>query len=617
MSSFPKFRSPSLITGLILCCAIVFFRFVYPPIAILSWDVFGYYLYLPAQFIYHDLKINDFSWINTIMEKYQPTETLYQLYRVQEVNWVIKESIGLAVLNAPAFFISHLFAGISGYPTDGFSLPYQYGFAISGLVYACIGVLMFRKILLEFFDERITTLLLILIVLGTNHFQLTAFDGMLSHNYTFTLYAFILWFTVRWHQSPKAGYAAGLGLSLGLAVLCRPSELVALFIPLLWGVYDRESLQIKWNQVKKHWTHILVLIFMAFLGGLPQMAYWKYVTGDWIYYTYQNPGEGLDLLAPYTWKFLFSFRKGWFIYTPLMIFAVIGFYQLYRRQKAAFFSILIYSLLNIWVISSWTAWWYGGGSYSQRAMLPSYILMALPLGYFIENLRKQQRIVLWPGAAILIFLLLLNLFQTWQWAHGVIDRTRMTKAYYFAVFGKTRVSQEDKKLLMIDKLAPEVIPEDKSGLRYKKLFYDGFESPGQSGQALSDTAFAGKHSLRMTSDAAFAGGFTIPYHDITRKEYAWIRVSIRVFPLQALEEPSASLVASFEHKGGVYKYQAESIGKEKYNVVPGQWNLVSFDYLTPDIRSEEDQLKVYFWLQGKNPILIDDFIVEAWEPVVN
>ncbi|MBK7175433.1 MAG: hypothetical protein IPH84_19945 [Bacteroidales bacterium] len=615
MTTKQLLKSPSLITGLILCCGIVFFRFVYPPVAILSWDVFGYYLYLPAQFIYHDLKINDLSWVNMIMEKYQPTETLYQLYKVQEVNWVIKESIGLAVLNAPAFFLAHLYAMVSGFATDGFSLPYQYGFAISGLVYACLGVFMFRKVLLEFFNEITSSILLILIVLGTNHFQLTAFDGMLSHNYTFTLYAFILWFTIRWHQEPKMWYAAGLGLSIGLAILCRPSELVCIIIPLFWKIYDLESLRNKWNQVILHWKHLLILIFMVFIGGLPQLAYWKYLTGDWIYYTYQNPGEGLDLLAPYTWKFLFSFRKGWFIYTPIMIFAIIGMIGLNKRQKAAFFPVLIYFLINLWVVSSWTAWWYGGGSYSQRAMLPAYVLLALPLGYFMQWLWKQKAFIRWTGVGMISLLLLLNLFQTWQWAHGIIDRTRMTKAYYFATFGKTQATPEDRKLLMIDKLAPEIIPDDKSGLRYKKLFSDDFENAQQQGLTMSDTAFSGKYSLRMTTASPFAGGFTIPYQEITQQDYAWIRVSIRVFPIQPLEEPSASLVASFEHQGGVYKYQAESIGKTEYKVLTGQWNLVSFDYLTPDIRSKEDLLKVYFWLQGKNPMLIDDFTVEAWEPI--
>jgi len=59
-----------------------------------------------------------------------------------------KESMGLAVLNARAFFIAHILSTILGYPADGFSIPYQYAFAISGLIYADIGIFMLRRILL-------------------------------------------------------------------------------------------------------------------------------------------------------------------------------------------------------------------------------------------------------------------------------------------------------------------------------------------------------------------------------------------------------------------------------------------------------------------------------------
>jgi hypothetical protein len=587
---------------------------VYPPVNILSWDIFGYYLYLPAQFIYHDLKLHDLNWVNFLVEKYKTTETLYQLYPINGTHWVIKESIGLAVLNSPAFFVAHWISPLLGFSADGFSLPYQYAFAISGLLFACLGVFMMRKILLEYFNDRLSSLLLLILVIGTNYFQQTAFEGFLTHNYIFTIYTFIIWFTIRWHASPKAWYAAGLGFSLGLAVLCRPTEMVAILIPFLWGIYNKISLDEKWQVIRRNWTHLLILAAAMFAGGFPQMLYWKIVTGHWIYYTYQNPGEGLDLWAPYTIKFLFSFRKGWFIYTPVMVFALIGFYSLLRHKRELMLAFTVYFLINLWVISSWTAWWYGGGSYSQRAMLPSYVIMALPLGYLLQDLRKKSQLLRSAIFTIMVSLVLLNIFQTWQWVHGIIDRTRMTRAYYFAIFGKTKVNAEDRKLLLIDKLAPEIIPEDKSGLEYRRLFFEDYENMPPGDPYTSDTSYAGKQSRRVTPTSPFAGGFEIPYNSLTDKEYAWIRASLRIFPLSSMEESPASLVATFEHKGEAYHYRAESLVKPEYQVIPGKWNYVQLDYLTPDIRSERDKLKVYFWLQGKSDVLIDDLKVEMWEP---
>ncbi len=611
-----NFRSVSFQVCFFLSIAIIFFRFFYPPVNTLSWDVFGYYLYLPAGFIYHDISLHDLGWVNAIVEKYHSTGTLYQLYQVPPDSWVIKESIGMAVLNAPAFFTAHQYSILSGYPADGFSLPYQYSFAISGLIYACIGVFMLRKILLEYFDETTSSVVLVLIVAGTNYFQLTAFEGMLSHNYVFTIYTFIIWFTIRWHKEPKRSYAAWLGLSMGLAILCRPSEMVCILIPLLWGIYNRDSLVQKWKMIIRKWDHLVILAAMMFLAGLPQLIYWKVITGHWIYYTYNNPGEGFDFLKPYILPVLFSFRKGWLIYTPLMAFAIAGLYFLYRKQRPVFVATVVYLILNLWIVGSWTAWTYGGGSFSQRGLLSSYVILALPLGYLVDAMRRWKMPSRSAAYSILFLLVLLNIFQTWQWVSGIIDRTRMSRAYYFAVFGKTTVSPADRELLMIDRFADDIIPVNKKGLVYKQLFLNEYESPGNYEKPdLSDTAFSGNHSLLVVPSKPFAAGYEIAYNDLTKKEYAWLRISIMVYPLTPVKDNPASLVASFEHKGGAYKYVAESITKEKYAVKPFQWSKVSFDYLTPEVRSTDDILKVYFWLQGQSLMLIDDFRVEMWEPV--
>ena len=613
MHSSQQFKSPSFLIFLLLSITIVFFRFVYPPVNILSWDVFGYYLYLPARFIYHDAGLHDLSWVNALVEKYQSTGSLYQLYGLPGGANVIKYSMGLAFLNAPAFFIAHGLSGWLGYAPDGFSLPYQYAFAISGLVYSVTGVFMMRKILLHFFSEKISILVLVLIVAGTNYFQLTAFDGMLSHNYVFTLYTFLVWYTIRWHEEPKTRYAMLLGLFMGLAVLSRPSELVCVLLPLLWGIYNRDSLPEKWKLIRRHWEQLLLAAGMFVLAGLPQMIYWKSITGHWIYYSYNNPGEGFDFGSPYILQVLFSFRKGWFIYTPLMAFAVIGFYRLHRAGRAVFPAIFIYFLLNLWVVSSWTCWWYAGGSYSQRALLSSYVLLAIPMGYLVKWLETRPFSQKAPVYSLLFFLLLLNIFQTWQWAHGIIDTTRMSRAYYCAIFGKTNVNPADRKLLLVDRSVEyDSVPGEKN-FNSRVLAFLDYEKQSPENMA-KDTSFSGNHSLKLEPTFPYAAGVEIPFEQLTRKDYAWIKVSLKVYPLLPLKDNPASIVATFEHKWQPYQYKSESLVQARYSLKTGEWNKVNMVYLTPEVRSVKDKLKVYFWLQGQSPILIDDFLVEILEP---
>lgn len=607
--------SPSAWVSMLLIGGIVFFRFVYPPLNILTWDVFGYYLYLPATFIYNDLRLEDLSWVKALVDKYQSTGTLYQLYQVQDSFWVIKEGIGLAVLNAPAFFISHLYCLLTGLPADGFSLPYQYGFAISGLAYAFIGVFMLRKILMEFFDDTLTSILLFLVVAGTNYFQMTAFEGFLTHNYLFTLYTFIIWFSLKWHREKKSRQAIGLGLSMGLAVAVRPSELVCILIPLLWGIYNKETLIRKWQLIKKHWPHLLILVVSVFLGGLPQMAYWKYVTGHWIYYTYQNPGEGLDLWAPYTLQFLFSFRKGWFIYTPLVVFAIAGHYALLRKNRELFVSFVLYFGINLWIISSWTAWWYGGGSYSQRAMLSSYVLLSIPLGYFLEWVRSSSKPLKITFSVIFSLIVLLNIFQTWQWATGILDRTRMTKAYYFATFLKTSATQADRKLLLIERPtdANEKLSNETEYRKRTALLLD-FEVNSEPTFSLSsDTVFEGKSSLKLTKENPFSPALEMPFSEITSKDHAWIRLSAMVYPTVKPSQSKASMVVTFTHKGENYSYKALNILLKEFDMKSGKWNPMQLDYLTPEVRSVDDKMKAYFWLEGEDPVFIDNLKFEIFD----
>jgi hypothetical protein len=615
MINFPLAKiSPSRWICFLLIAGIVFFRFVYPPINILSWDVFGYYLYLPATFIYHDLRLTDISWVNQRIDQYQTTSTLYQASAMPAGGWVMKYSMGMAILNAPAFFIAHIFSLVAGYKADGFSLPYQYGWAISGLVYASVGILMLRKILLEFFDEKVSSILLVLVVLATNYFQLTAFDGYLSHNYLFTLYTFIVWFTLLWHREAKWQYALGLGIAMGLAALVRPSELVCVFIPLLWGISNPANLRYKLQLIRKNYLHVILLGLAAFIAGGPQLLYWKYSTGHWLYYSYNNAGEGFDFGRPYLKEVLFSFRKGWLVYTPVMLLALTGFISLFKKNRPLFYTILVYFLVNLFVVSSWTCWWYAGGSYSQRALLSSYVLLAIPMGYLVKEAFSWSKPFRFTIFTVIGLLLLLNIFQTWQWAHGILDRTRMTKAYYMATFGKTSVSEADRKLLLIERPtdAIESLKNEADYTRRTAALFE-FEQQQQGMLYSADTVFGGKYSLRMDETHPYSQGFEMPYSQITQKDHAWLRAEVEVYPLVPVQENMGSMVITFQHNGEVYNYRAVSIASPAFHMKPGQWNKLRMDYLTPEVRSEDDVVKVYFWLQGKTPVYIDNLKIDIFE----
>ncbi len=544
-----------------------------------------------------------------LIDKYESTATLYQAVNLPNGNWVIKYTMGTAILYAPFFFIGHLLATPLGYPADGLSLPYQYIIALGGLMYAVIGLLYLRKVLLHFFHETITALLIILIVLGTNYFQLIAFDGtLLSHNFLFTLYAILIWYTIRWHKQPQIKYAAIIGIVCGLIILIRPLEVICILIPVLWNIKDKKSLKKKLSLMNRHLVHVVLVILLIFIVGIPQLIYWKLITGQYLFYSYTNPGEGFNFLAPYTLNFLFSFRKGWFIYTPVMIFSMIGFYYLYKTNKHIFYTIFIFFLVSLWAISSWSCWWYAGGSFSSRALVPAYPLLAIPMGYFINHLTKKRNVIVFLVGGVGLFFVLLNLFQTWQFEHGILSKERMTRQYYFAIFGKTSVTEDDKKLLLVERStgAIEFIKNEKD-YKHSRICYYSFEEGGTTNLI----SRSGKGSLRLNSAVPFSPGLDIKFNELTQNDHAWIRATVYVYIPHGHQGELPSLVVTFHHKNKTYKYRAVKLDRATLSY--GSWNKITMDYLTPEVRSKDDNMKVYVWYKGKENIYIDDFVVEVFD----
>ncbi len=413
--------------------------------AVLSWDVTGYYFYLPAGLIYKDFRKLEFK--DSIMQKYNPSSSFYQAFQLENGDWLLQYPIGLSVLYSPGFAIGHLGAKIGGYPPDGFSKPYQFGIWIWSLLIAFLGLLLLRKFLLSYFSDKAVALTLLVLTLATNYMNYVAIDGAMAHNYAFTLYAAILFFTKKWYDHPSFKGSIIIGLLVGLAALVRPTDIVIAIVPLAFGVASLKMIPNTFSFLLKHWSKLLFAVLVMVMIGSIQFVYWKIYSGEWVYYTYKE--YGFYWTRPYLKECLISFRKGWLVYTPVMIFALIGFIFLYKKWRPLFWFSLAFFVVNTYIIFSWDIWWYGG-SFGQRAMVESYAILALPLAAFNESLIKSfWKIVIIP---VFLFCTWLNLLQTYQLHsdNGGMDPEFMTEAYYWRIFGRTSVNNTDRKLLDTD-----------------------------------------------------------------------------------------------------------------------------------------------------------------------
>lgn len=392
---------------------------------IIVWDVISYYSYLPATFIEKDLSLD---FVDKDKNKYGGH---YWPHKTEENRNVIKMTMGMSFLYAPFFFIGHGSAHVLGYETDGFSNPYRFALILASLVYLLIGLFYARKVLRLFFDEKITAYTLLFIGLGTNLYFYSAFANAMPHLYNFTLFSMFVYYSIKWHYNQAWKYSLFMGLLLGIITLIRPTNSIIILFFLLYNIHNIESFKAKMRLYFKNFGQLLFIPAGVLLFILPQLFYWNYATGHWVYYSYQD--ESFFFANPQIYDGLFSFRKGWFVYTPIMFFAFFSIPVLYRKAKSLFMPVMVFSVVNIYFIFSWWCWWYGG-SFGQRPMIDSYIILAFPLAVFISRILKGKKLIRIVAFILLFWFLFLNLFQSQQYRYRSIHWDAMTKDAYFGNF---------------------------------------------------------------------------------------------------------------------------------------------------------------------------------------
>ncbi|OFX85750.1 MAG: hypothetical protein A2W99_05755 [Bacteroidetes bacterium GWF2_33_16] len=405
---------------------------------VINNDTVSYYSYLPATFIYKDLRFNFVDSLPLDFEGRIWFQTVDNSSRVQ------KMTMGLSVLYAPFFFIAHTIAQIGDYEANGYSSIYGMFLCLAGLFYGLLGLFVLSKVLFRIFNDKITALTILIIAFGTNFFYYVTNEGEMSHSFSFFLFSIFLYYSIQWNERQSWLSVMSIGLSGGLIVLVRPSNLVAFIIPIIYGVYNFETLKTKINLLLKNWWQLVVMVAIVIIVFSPQLFYWKFTTGNWFYYSYGN--EGFFFTKPHIINGLFSYRKGWLIYTPIMLFAIIGILMLFRRLREFSVAIAVFLIVNLYIIFSWWSWWYGGG-FGARPLIESYVFLSIPLAVFLDYIFNQIKTAKYITGFLLLILIVLNLFQTLQYRRTIIHWDSMTKQAYWSVFGKLKFPNDYNSLI--------------------------------------------------------------------------------------------------------------------------------------------------------------------------
>jgi hypothetical protein len=432
--------SPSLIACWISTLAVAAAIFATPNFvgdrSPIQHDEKSYYTYLPALVIHHDIRLGYYAADPTTQSAF------VEASQTPDGKYFLKMTCGVALFELPFFLVAHAYSLLFDEPS-GYSAPYKLLLIVGGAFYGCTALFVLRALLRRYFSELVTAAVILSLMLGTNLFWYTYFEGMLSHVYLFFTFVMVLWLTVRWHEQATMLSAVGLGFLCGMALLTRPTDgLIALF-PILYGITSKEALQRKVRLVKQHSAQIGMACVALLLPNLLQLLYWKTATDHWILYSYLD--EKILLTHPHLIKGLFGFRKGLFLYTPIMLFAAGGLFVCSRRLPALFYPMIAFLILHVYLVLSWWCWWYGG-SFGMRGLVESYAVLALPLAAAYERL-FAQRTLRSIAVGVIGLLIGLNQFQIYQYRERIIDFERMTGPAYWFVFLKPSLSDAERQHL--------------------------------------------------------------------------------------------------------------------------------------------------------------------------
>ncbi|MBS1635957.1 MAG: hypothetical protein JST26_08530 [Bacteroidetes bacterium] len=436
---FRKLRTPSVFVfwAIVVFSALTFKFWINWCPSPFTNDVDQYYSYLVAKFIHNDL---NFKFPHH-----------YWLIEAPNGQLVPKVTMGMAIMYLPFFVIGNNIAYAFDYNGEGYSAPYMWCIHLGSILYVLIGLWYCRKTLLHYFSEWITALTMVLLLFGTNLFFYTYKESEMPHSYLFLLFSLFVYHVVRWQHSGRLKHVYIFAFIAGFISLIRPTECLVLLFPLLINVATFRDFKDRLAFLAGLKWKLLLIILLFIIPILPQLIFWKVQTGQFFFFSYGSQ-EGFFFRDPKFYSVLFGYRKGWLLYTPIMWFSVLGMVWMFFKWRKMFFAVTVYFLVNLYLISSWWDWGYGG-AYGMRALVHSYALLVIPFAFFIRSfimLGKQLILKIVSTLVILsvgAFFCYLTIFQTWMFKNSLMHWDSMTREAYWFVFLKKDFTGGDRVYL--------------------------------------------------------------------------------------------------------------------------------------------------------------------------
>jgi hypothetical protein len=396
-------------------------------------DGYSYYVYLPSVFLYHDVALEALAndWYGGPYPEFTGIRRWPSTHR-----WLNLHPIGTAVLMAPFFLVAHLLSAWSNLPRDGFSLYYQHGAALAAIAYVLLGLALLRRLLRRQFSDEVVLATLICLTWGTNLFHYAVFDGTFSHAYAFFTVCVLLWLVERWWDRPTLWHTLALGGVAALNVLIRHTNAIYILVLPLYGIVRWQDARPRVCALWRRRGSLAAATIAGLIVLAPQLALYRWITGQWFVNAYVTHGMGFSLASPHFADTLFSTQKGLFFWSPILLLGVAGVFVATGWARALALPAIVVFAIQTALIATWSQWQFGA-SFGHRGFTDGFALAAPLMAASFEWVARHRKAipVVAIGAAAAVLLSVAQMIQYWI---GVLPMADTTWAQYQELFLRFR-----------------------------------------------------------------------------------------------------------------------------------------------------------------------------------
>ena len=250
---------------------------------------------------------------------------------------------------------------------------------VSAVAITALSVVFLFWALAELVSRRWALVVAVIYAFGTSSWSVSS-QALWQHGPSQLFLTLFLFCLVRGTKEER--FLAYAGFAMSSAIVMRPTDVLIALPVVACALYTRPRSILRFGLFALPPMAGLLLYYAR--AGLADEAVWNTTTPMWAFFAQVPLIDGLAGL-------LMSPSRGLFVYSPVLLFSVVGLLWVALRGPALLKAAAVGVVLNVLVVSKWFLWW-GGHSWGPRLLADTAPILCFFL-YPVTALLDRHRLM--------------------------------------------------------------------------------------------------------------------------------------------------------------------------------------------------------------------------------